>query len=119
MSHGDNALANPTELLPLAPQDFQVLVLLSDKPMHGYGIVKASADTAGKQTLGLGSLYRIVSRMTKQGLIEDVPTDQPDSKRQRRYYQATELGRAVARAEALRLRTLLETQHARALLGEH
>jgi DNA-binding PadR family transcriptional regulator len=118
MSNIDNSLEGLNRHLPLAPQDFQVLLLLSEGPLYGYGIVKASKDESGKATLELGSLYRIVSRLTKQGLIEDVPIDQPNSKRQRRYYGATDLGRRVARAEALRLRALLESERALVLLDE-
>jgi DNA-binding PadR family transcriptional regulator len=118
MSFNDNKLDNTTEYIPLAPHDFEVLLLLSDEHMHGYGIVKASAADSGKATLELGSLYRIVSRLTKQGLIEDVPVEQPDSKRPRRYYGATELGKRVVRAEAMRLKALLTSQHALELLGE-
>jgi len=118
MSITDNKLASTSDFLPLAPHDFQVLLLVSDRPMHGYGIVKASAADSGTPTLELGSLYRIVSRLTKQGLIDDVPVEQPDSKRQRRYYGATDLGRRVVRAEARRLRALLTSEHALELLGE-
>ena len=118
MSNIDNSLVDVNRRLPLAPQDFQVLLLLSEGPLHGYGIVKASKDKSGIATLELGSLYRIVSRLTKQGLLEDVPIDQPNSKRQRRYYCATDLGRRVARAEALRLRALLDSDCALVLLEE-
>ena len=116
MSITDNMLENTSEFLPLAPHDFQVLLSVSDEPMHGYGIVKASAVDSGKPTLELGSLYRIVSRLTKAGLIEHVQVDQPDSNRQRRYYRATEFGRQVVRAEARRLRALLSSEHALELL---
>ena len=118
MSNTDNTLAETAKFLPLAPQDFQVLLLLSDQPLHGYGIVKASKNESGKASLELGSLYRIVSRLTKQGLIEDVPTDQDDAKRKRRYYQTTDLGNQVVRAEARRLRALLASEHALVLLEE-
>ena len=114
----DNKLEDVIEFLPLAPHDFQVLLLVSDQPMHGYGIVKASAVDSGTPTLELGSLYRIVSRLTKAGLIEVVPVDQPDSKRQRRYYGVTEFGRRVVRAEARRLQELLTSEHALELLEE-
>ena len=118
MSNNHNKLVDVTDYLPLAPQDFQVLLLVSDQPLHGYGIVKASTDESGRATLELGSLYRIVSRLTKQGLIEDVPIDQPESKRQRRYYGTTDLGRRVACAEAQRLRVLLASERAAVLLEE-
>jgi DNA-binding PadR family transcriptional regulator len=86
--------------------------------MHGYGIVKASTDASGGSGLELGSLYRIIKRLMDQGLIEDAPMAQSDSRRKRRYYRVTENGRRVARAEALRLRTLLASEHAAPLLED-
>ena len=58
-----NELREPVEHLPLSPQDFQVLMVVFDQPLHGYGIVKSSADQSGKAVLDLGSLYRIISRL--------------------------------------------------------
>jgi len=105
----------PGEYLPLSPQDLQVLMVVFDQPMHGYGIVQVSTEEFGRSVLDLGSLYRIIGRLTKEGLIEDVTEDQDDSRRQRRYYRATELGRRVARAEAARLRELLDSGRAELL----
>ena len=96
--------------LPLPPLDFQVLTLLAAGELHGYGVVQASTDAFPDQpALDVGSLYRIIGRMLSDRLIREVkaPADGPDDKRVRRYYTATELGRAVARAEAARLRALL------------
>jgi DNA-binding PadR family transcriptional regulator len=101
---------DPRQFLPLAPLDFQVLVILAGKPLHGYGIVQSCDETFPEQpALDLGSLYRIVSRMLENGLIVEVdqPADAPSDSRVRRYYQVTGLGRAVARAEANRLRAML------------
>lgn len=103
-------MPNPNAFLPLSPLDFDVLLVLSDRVLHGYGIVKASPG------LELGSLYRIISRMMQRGLIEEVVVAQPDTKRKRRHYRATVLGRQVARAEAERLRTLLDSDLATGLL---
>ena len=89
--------------------------ILFDTPMHGYGIVKESSDERGRSVLDLGTLYRIIGRMMEKGLLEDVTSDQDDPKKQRRYYMATELGRRVARAEAARLRELLESERGRLL----
>jgi DNA-binding PadR family transcriptional regulator len=113
-----NQLQRVAQFLPLAPLDLQVLLLVSERPMHGYGIVKASKEETARASLELGSLYRIISRMTKAGLIEDVHVDQPDSKRQRRYYMATDLGRQVVRAEARRLRALLRSEPALGMLED-
>jgi DNA-binding PadR family transcriptional regulator len=118
MSINDKELHSPTDFLPLSPQDFQVLLVLSDRPMHGYGIVKASTDASGSPGLEMGSLYRIINRLMDRGLIEDAPVPQQDSKRKRRYYRVTENGRRVARAEALRLRALLASEYAALLMED-
>jgi DNA-binding PadR family transcriptional regulator len=106
---------DPSAFLPLSPRDFQVLLFVFDEPLHGYGIVKRSTDEGGGAVLDLGSLYRILDRLIKKGLIEDVTEAQSDPKRQRRYYRATDSGRQVAREEALRLRHLLESDQAKLL----
>ena len=106
--------------LPLAPLDYQVLALLATRRLHGYGLVQSSAELFPAQpALDVGTLYRIISRMLDQRLIREVkaPDDAPEDRRVRRYYQATELGRDVARAEAARLRALLASQATIELLG--
>jgi DNA-binding PadR family transcriptional regulator len=111
---------DPRQFLPLTSLDFQVLTILAARPLHGYGIVQASGDAFPDQpVLDLGSLYRIISRMAADGLIGEVkpPSDAPRDQRVRRFYQLTELGRAVARAEAHRLRSLLGSPATLGLLG--
>lgn len=86
--------------------------MLATRELHGYGIVQASADALpGQPELDVGSLYRIISRLLDERLIREVkpPSERPADNRVRRYYTVTELGRAVARAEALRLRALLRS----------
>ncbi len=111
---------NIRRFLPLSTQEFKVLLVLKDQPHHGYGIVKASEeqfpDEPGIET---GSLYRIVARLLDRGLLREVKrTDRrPIDSRARRYYQATELGLAVAQAEAERLSSLLKSPQALDLLN--
>lgn len=110
--HVPDKLVNTDRFLPLSPADFQVLVLLSSQRLHGYGLVQASsAEFPAQPPLDVGTLYRIISRMLDDRLIREVkaPDDTPDDRRVRRYYQATDTGRAVARAEAMRLRSLLSS----------
>jgi PadR family transcriptional regulator, regulatory protein PadR len=110
---------NPAAFLPLTPLDFQVLTLLATRELHGYGIAQAADDAfPGKPPLYMGSLYRIVSRMLNEGIIREVmaPAAAPDDRRVRRYYAATELGRAVVRAEAARMRALLASPATLSLL---
>jgi len=110
---------NPAAFLPLTPLDFQVLTLLATRELHGYGIAQAADDAFPAQpALDIGSLYRIVSRMLTDGLIREVkpPPAAPEDRRVRRYYAATELGRAVVRAEAARMRALLASPATLSLL---
>lgn len=109
-------MRDPASYLPLSPHDLQVLLILAEGPLHGYGIVKASQDEKGKRTLELGSLYRIIRRMKRDGLIEEVRGPRGYAKRKRRFYRATGLGCAVARAEARRLQALLRAKGALRLL---
>jgi DNA-binding PadR family transcriptional regulator len=116
MSHNRNQI---NDFLPMSPLDFQVLLLLQTDPRHGYGIVQAGEQLfPSEPPLEIGSLYRIVSRMLETGLIEEVgpPPQTPTDARRRRFYQATELGMAVARAEATRMHALLESPQAAELL---
>lgn len=111
-------MRDPASFLPLSPQDLQLLLILVEGPLHGYGIVKASEGERGRPELELGSLYRIIWRMKREGLIEEVSEPPTDTRRKRRCYTITALGRAVAAAEARRLQRLLEAKGALRLLEE-
>lgn len=111
---------SPTEtLLPLAPADFQLLLVLLDGELHAYGITKAvERQRKGRVPLEIGSLYRMLSRLLEQGLVEERPAKPHDTgvAARRRYYRITPLGRRVAKAEAARLRDVLEVARAKDLL---
>ena len=62
---------DPRDLLPLPSHDFQVLLSLADGPGHAYGMAKAVEGQTGGVRLGIGSLYRILARLTADGVIED------------------------------------------------
>lgn len=107
--------------IPLRPVEFQILVSLGSGPRHGYRILQdADARRAGSVP-GLATLYRALRRLSDSGLTLEVPAppDADADDARRRYFQLTALGRAVARAEALRLRSLLgEAAEARLLDAE-
>jgi len=108
---------------PLRPRDWHVLVALCERPLHGYGIMKAvERDSGGRVSAQIGSLYRILDRLADEGLLAEVdsPADAPDDTRgrPRRYYGLTEGGRAALRRESLRLREALELARKRELLPE-
>lgn len=104
--------------LPLTPVAFEILLALADGEQHGYRIMQdVNARAGGAVVLHAGTLYRALARLLEQELIEELeerPTGDDDERR--RYYRLTERGRAVARAEAARLTSQLETARARRLV---
>ncbi len=106
----------PEEFLPLSAQEFQILLSLADQERHGYGIMQeVEARTGGELRLGPGTLYGAIKRMRGPGLIEEAGEREEGDER-RRYYRLTELGRAVAVAEAARLQALVEDARMKRLL---
>jgi DNA-binding PadR family transcriptional regulator len=100
-----------TSLLPLQPTTFHILLSLTDEERHGYAIIlEVARRTQGELKLSAGTLYRSIQRMLESGLITETrnrPAPEMDDER-RRYYRITPLGKAVAEAEAGRLRDLLK-----------
>ena len=91
----------PTDLLPLTPPVFHILLALADEERHGYGIMQDVArQTSDALQLGPGTLYGCLKRMLAAGLVEE--SGELDDDR-RRYYRMTDLGRTAVRAEARRL----------------
>jgi DNA-binding PadR family transcriptional regulator len=101
---------DPRTFLPLKPDVFVILTLLAEEERHGYGIMQAAEVwSGGGMEIQAGALYRRLKWMLGEGLIcESDPCDTESGERdRRRFYQITDLGRQVARAEALRMRGLL------------
>ena len=100
-----------TSLLPLQTTTFHILLSLTDEERHGYAIIlEVARRTQGELKLSAGTLYRSIQRMLESGLITETrnrPAPEMDDER-RRYYRITPLGKAVAEAEAGRLRDLLK-----------
>jgi len=98
---------DPGELLPLTPAVFQILLSLMTRVMHGFGLIEDIEErTAGQVSLGPATMYRSLESMEREGLIEETeqPADRPGSRKRRSfYYRITDFGRAVAKAETLRL----------------
>ena len=96
----------PSELLPLTPPVFHILVALADDERHGYGIMQDVAQqTNDALQLGPGTLYGCLKRMLAAGLVEE-SEERPDPElddARRRYYRITSSGLRAVRAEAQRL----------------
>lgn len=105
----------------LRPIEFQILLVLAQEDLHGYGIIREIEDHArGEITLEPGTLYRALRRLAQQGLLEEAeerPAPELDDQR-RRYFRITELGRQLASAEAQRLERLLQKARSGGLIEE-
>jgi DNA-binding PadR family transcriptional regulator len=102
------------QFLPLSPQQFHILLSLTDGHLHGYGIIRDIAErTDGAVRLGTGTLYTALARLEALALVDESERRAPaaEDDERRRYYQLTALGRGVLRAETERLATLV--RHAR------
>jgi DNA-binding PadR family transcriptional regulator len=105
----------------MSAADFHVLLALVDGALYGYALKKAvEAQSGGRVSPEIGSLYRLLARLTSTGLVEEAPPPGPDATvhpgRDRKYYRLTARGRGAARAEAERLREVLRLSTARSLL---
>lgn len=111
----------PETRLPLRPVEFRVLIALLRGDRHGYGIVQDIAErTDGRIRLVPGNLYPVLRRLVEAGLIEEGterPAEESDHK-QRRYYAITPLGKQVAAAEAVQLKSLIEGPDVQTLIEE-
>ncbi len=107
---------------PLSPAVFHILLCLGEGERHGYALKREiERRTGGKLRLGPGVLYGSISKMLEQGLIEESdnrPDPHLDDER-RRYYRITPYGREVARAEALRMRELVQLAAAKFGVPRH
>ena len=97
-------------LLPLPLATFHILLALAQEDRHGYAIMlDVERRTGGDLRLSPGTLYRSIQRMMEQDLISETserPAPELDDER-RRYYRITPFGAAVARAETLRMASLV------------
>lgn len=101
-----NTMQDPSELLPLTPAVFNILLALADGEKHGYGVMlEVEGNTGGQVKMGPGTLYGSIKRMLAAEFIsesDERPDPELDDQR-RRYYALTDLGRRLLRAEAERL----------------
>ena len=111
-------MTDPRSLLPLPPHDLHVLLALLDGPRHAYGLSQAVDEADGDVRLEIGSLYRILARLTSLEVIEDFdpPEGAAGHEARRRYYRITPFGRRVAAAEAERLAGVLRLARRHRLL---
>lgn len=101
MSSHDSA-RSPRDLL--TPAALHILLTLSQRNLHGYGIKTAVEErTGGRLVLGPGTLYEAIHRMHEDGWIEEM-----EGGGRRRVYRITTRGRAVLDDELERLEEIVE-----------
>jgi DNA-binding PadR family transcriptional regulator len=73
---------------------FLLLMILNEKPMHGYQLAEElqTRRYVRKGRFKTGSLYTILNRMDKKGILTSVH-EESESGRQRRVYSITEEGK--------------------------
>ena len=103
--------------LPLHPLTFRVLLALVDGPSFGTAIVQRIEASQKDTLLYPANLYRRIRDLLGDGLIEDCPGP-PNADPRRTYVRLTGLGRAVAKAEAARLRDLFVDARDLDLVGD-
>jgi DNA-binding PadR family transcriptional regulator len=96
---------------PLTRVVFHVLLALADGPRHGYAIMKdVESHTEGALTLGAGTLYGTLQRLTEAGCVVDTEAPVPAASlrdERRRFYRLTPDGRQALGAEVSRLEELV------------
>ena len=92
---------------PLTESYFYILLCLSQRANHGYGIMQDTAElTKGEVIIGSGTMYGATNNMIKKGWICETISNNPEDKR-RRLYQLTASGHKVLQDEIFRLKRLI------------
>ena len=111
-------MAHNEDNTPLTPAVFHILLALSIRARHGYGIMKqVQADSQRKVKMGPGTLYGSLGRMMDAGLISesDKRMDPLIDDERRIYYKITALGRRALAAELERYREAVAVAERQAL----
>lgn len=104
---------------PLTPAVLHILLALSARELHGYGIMKqVQQESGGKVKMGPGTLYGSLGRMITAGLIResDKKVDPEMDDERRVYYKITALGQKALAAELERYQALVTLARSKTLL---
>jgi DNA-binding PadR family transcriptional regulator len=103
--------------LPLTEATFFILLSLSSGKKHGYAIMKDVEQLSDERIcLGTGTLYGALGRLLDQGWIERIEEEQ-DTRRPRKAYVLSEIGRRILLAETVRLQKNLSSAQQRLARG--
>ena len=95
-------------LLPLKPAVFHILLALTQRDLHGYGIMQNVREaSSGHVILKTGPFYRHLKKMLEGGLVREVERPGDVDSRRGAHYGLTPFGSQVLSAEGERLSELL------------
>ena len=90
--------------LPLSSAALHILLALAGEDLHGYGIMHETArQSDGIYKLGPGTLYDNLRKLIQDGWAQELGPRRGEDDPRRRYYQLTDAGLDVLRAETARL----------------
>ncbi len=90
----------------LSESTYLVLLALTKRPLHGYGIIKKIEHYSdGAIVLAPGTLYGVLTNLQKQHLIELVTAEKES--RQKKTYQLTNAGHEAFKLEYQRFKNML------------
>lgn len=82
-----------------------ILKMLSEKPLHGYGIMRKLEEEYGLPLPSPGTIYPMLASLRRSGLIEVIG----EGKREKRLYRATPKGKEYLKENAKELEEVLRT----------
>jgi DNA-binding PadR family transcriptional regulator len=97
---------NVRSLLPLTPKAFHILTAFAGEPTNGYQLgLRVEETSGGTIRMSPGTLYENVHRLAERGLIHEVQDGDGISAdgRGQRFYELTDKGLELLRAEVARL----------------
>jgi DNA-binding PadR family transcriptional regulator len=106
----DKAPRDPSASPPLKARAYMVLLLLAERPRHGYDLLAAIEQRSdGAMKMNAGSFYRLIHGLAEEGLVQRVeaPDDEPSGGGERKTYGLTGVGLERLRAEIARQEALL------------
>ena len=102
----------------LRPVETLLLTMLAAGDRHGYGLRQDILEhTEGRIALEVGSLYRYIGRLERDGLLAQAKVTRPDDDERRIYYRLTPAGKKALEAELRRLRSLVRLAESRRIIA--
>jgi DNA-binding PadR family transcriptional regulator len=106
-------------LMPLTPAVFYVILSLSAGAKHGYAIMQETSTLSnGGFRMGPATLYSTIQRLVALDVIHETAEHAAEDSR-RRYYQLTDTGRRLLRAEVEHMNSVVLLANARLAPGTH